>query len=98
MHKYRVFVHGENLLTEADGVRQRHGFYTNVFIEALTPEDAESAAIELIRQDTHLRDITLNADDDPLNLSVDEVQEIGSFYGLRMPRTAFMLYSEKKVE
>ena len=50
MRKYRVNVHGQNLLTEVDGVRQRLGLYTNVFIEALTPGDAESRAIELVRE------------------------------------------------
>ncbi|SRR6266516_1726678 len=34
MQKYRVNVHGQNLLTEVDVVRQRLGLYTNVFIEA----------------------------------------------------------------
>jgi hypothetical protein len=95
LHKYRVFVHGQNLLTQVDGVRQRIGFYTNVFIEAVTSADAEARAIELIRQDAHLRDIILNPDDDPLNLTVDEVQEIESFNGVQLPRTGFTLYPEK---
>ena len=52
MQKYRVIGHGQNLLTEVDGVRQRLGFYTNVFIEAFTSADAESRAIDLVREDS----------------------------------------------
>ena len=96
MQKYRVIVHGQNLLTEVDGVRQRLGFYTNVFIEAFTSADAESRAIDLVREDSHLRDILLNAEDDPLSLSTDEVHEIESFDGARLPRSGFTLYPEVK--
>ena len=98
MQKYRVIVHGQNLLTEVDGVRQRLGFYTNVFVEAFTSADAESRAIELVREDAHLRDVALNAADDLLRLSADEVQEIESFDGVRLPRTGLSLYEEKSGE
>lgn len=36
MQMFRVMVHGENLLTEADGTPQRFGFYTHVVVEAFT--------------------------------------------------------------
>jgi len=96
MQKYRVIVHGQNLWTEAEGVRQRFGFYTNVFLEAFTTTDAESRAIDLVREDAHLKDVLLNTADDPLSLSVDEVHEIESFDGARLPRTGFTLYPEEK--
>jgi len=98
LQKYRVIVHGQNLLTEVDGVRQRLGFYTNVFVEAFTSADAESCAIEFVREDPHLRDVALNAADDLLRLSADEVQEIESFDGVRLPRTGLSLYEEKSGE
>ena len=87
-------VHGQNLLTEVGGVRKRHGFFTNVFIEAFTPADAESRALELVREDPHVRDITLNADGDPLSLSAEEVHEVETFDDDRLPRTGLALYSE----
>ena len=95
MQKYRVIVHGQNLLTEVDSVRQRLGFYTNVFVEAFTSADAEARAIELVREDTDLRDMALNSEDDALSVSADEVQEIESFDGVRLPRTGLSLYEEK---
>ena len=95
MQKYRVIIHGRNLLTEVDGVRQRLGFYTNVFVEAFTPADAESRAIDVLREDAHLRDVALNTDDNPLRFLADEVHEIESFDGLQLPRQGLSLYQEK---
>jgi capsule polysaccharide export protein KpsE/RkpR len=94
MQKYIVTVHGQNLLTKVDGVRKRYGFFTTVFLEAFTPADAESRALELVREDAHVRDITLNAEDDPLRFSADEIQEVESFNDARLPRTGLALYSE----
>ena len=95
MQKYRVMIHGENLLRQVDGVRQRFGFFTNVFVEAFTSADAESRAIDILREDAHLREAALNSDDDPLRFSADEVHEIESFDGLRLPRQGLSLYEEK---
>ena len=93
MQKYRVTIHGQNLLREVDGVRQRFGFYTNVFVEAFTPNDAESRAIDILREDVHLG--ALNTSDDALRFSVDDVHEIESFDGVRLPRQGLSLYEEK---
>ena len=98
MQKYRVTVHGQNLLTDVEGVRQRLGFYTNVFVEAFTPADAEARAIELVREDAHLHESALNAEDDPLRFSADEVAEIETFDGVRLPRTGLAFYPEESVQ
>jgi hypothetical protein len=95
MQKYRVMIHGRNLLREIDGVRQRYGFYTNIFVEAFTSADAESRAIDLLRENAHLRDVALNAQDDPVRFSADEIQEIESFDGVRPSRQGLALYAEK---
>jgi hypothetical protein len=92
MQKYRVMIHGENLLPGVEGVRQKLGFFKNVFVEAFTAADAEGRAIEIIREDAGLADIQLDAEDDPLRLSVEEIHEIESFQGHKIPRDAFMLY------
>jgi hypothetical protein len=94
MEKYRVIIHGQNVLTEIDGVRQRLSFYTNVFVEAFSLDDAKSRAIELMREDSGLRESASNAADDPVRLSADEVQQIESFDGVRLPRTGLAFYQE----
>lgn len=96
MLKYRVIVERQNLLTHVDGVRQRLGFYTNVFIEAFTPDDPASRAIELVREDVDWQQILINAEDDPINLSADEIQEIESFDGILLPRTGLVFYPVEK--
>jgi len=45
MQKYQVVIHGQNLLTEVNGNRQKFGFYTNVFVEAFTLGDAKSRGL-----------------------------------------------------
>src|SRR5450756_902146 len=95
MQKYKVMIHGQNLLTEVDGVRQRLGFYTTVFVEAFTSADAESRAIDVIREDDHLRNVALNTEDDPLRFTADEVHEIESFDGVLLPKRGLFLYEEK---
>ena len=92
MQKYRVMIHGQNLLTVVDGVKQRFGFYTNVFVEAVSSADAEACAIHVLNEDNSLADIMLNSENDPLSLRVDEIYEIESFDGHSVPRDAFMLY------
>jgi hypothetical protein len=92
MQKYVVIVHGQNLLAEVDGVRQRLGFFTNVSVEAFAPADAETRAIDLVREDAHVQEMALNAKDDPLGLSVAEVREVESFDDARLPRTGLALY------
>ncbi len=98
MQKYRVLIRGRNLLTAVDGVRQRLGFYTNVFIEALSPTDAESRAIDLMRDDVDLREAAFNPLDDPVRFSAEEVIEIDSFAGLRLPRTGLSVFPESTAE
>lgn len=89
-------INGENLLTEVNGVRQKLGFMTNVFVEAFTPADAEGRAIEILREDPGLSDIRLNTEDDPVIFSAEEIHEIESFEGHKTPRDAFFLYPAKE--
>jgi hypothetical protein len=96
MQRYRVLIHGENILTELDGVRQKVGFYTTVFVEAFMPADAASRAVEAVRGDARLRDIVLNFDNDPLTLSAEEIEEHESLDDVAPAKIGFALYSEEK--
>jgi hypothetical protein len=94
MEKYRILMHGENLAAEVDGVPTRMGFYTTVFVEAFSRADAEARATDLLRSDPDLLNVMMNKEDDPLVLSLDEINEVESFDGVQLPRTAFAMYSE----
>ena len=54
-----------------------------------------SAPLTFLREDAHLRDVALNADDDPLRFTADEVDAIESFDGVRLPRQGLALYDEE---
>lgn len=98
MQKYQVKVNGQNLLMDFDGTRAKHGFYTQVYVEAFTSADAELRAIDLLQEDAHLAEKILNAADDPMTLAVDEVREIESFDGRKVPRCGLIFYPEEEEE
>jgi hypothetical protein len=92
MHKYKVILHGQNVLTEVDGVRKRLSFYTNVFVEAFNVGDAETRAVTLLMDDSGLRKSSSNSTGDPVRFSVEEVHELESFDGVQLPRTGLAFY------
>jgi hypothetical protein len=92
MQKYRVMVHGQNAVTEVDGIRKRLSFYTNVFVEGSNVGDAEVRALALLQEDQGLRKSCSNAEGDPVRFSVEEVQELESFDGIQLPRTGLAFY------
>ncbi len=94
MPKFRVVVLGQNLLADVDGARRRMGFFTTVFVEAASPEQAGTLALERIRTDPKLRALALNPPDDPLRLSVDDFGLMDSFADVRLPRTGLALFPE----
>ena len=52
------------------------GFYTTRFIEAETSEEAEKAAVALIRTDPKLKHSVLNERNDPPMVFVDSNEEV----------------------
>lgn len=93
MNKYRVFIHGRNLIGH-DNTDQvsKFGFYVTVFVQAKNATDAERKALLLIEQDSELQAIALNQAGDDLILEVEEIEEIDSFEDAAFPRTGFSLY------
>ena len=49
--KFKVMLRGENFNVALDGPVAKLGFYTTRFVEADTPDAAEQAAVDLVRQD-----------------------------------------------
>ena len=74
---------------------RRMGFYTEVFVLARSPREAESRAVEVLRRDKGLREAVRNAQDDPPRLFADEIQELTSFRGCHRPRTGLAFYTER---
>jgi hypothetical protein len=76
MSKYRVLLNGENFLLNFDGQLQKLGFYVTRVVVAQNPDEAELAAVNLVREDSQLKDNVLNERDDPPMLYAEEVEEI----------------------
>ena len=98
MQKFRVLVEGKNLLMQVNGVQKRFGFFTTVYVDAFTPDDAKTRAIDLLREDARLQEASLNAENDPISYSAQEVNQMESFKGVRLPRNGLALYSEESDE
>ena len=96
--KYKVLVRGENFLMNLDGKNQRLGFYTTRFVEAQNEEGAEEKAIALLRDDPKLRSSVLNDQSDAPVMFAEEIVELTSFDGLKMPGTGFVFYPKESEE
>ena len=94
MPKYRVYIHGINILLEAPDGRRKGGFYAAYFLEALTAESAGQNALELVRSDTELAADARNEPGDPPRFDIDEVEPIDSFDDFPRPRGGFIFYIE----
>jgi hypothetical protein len=93
--KFKVLIHGSNYLIQVDETTRKHGFYTTVFVEARNSEEAESAAIELLRKDSKLLNMVINSESDPPRHSVESTDEIASFENCTIPRAGLILYAEE---
>lgn len=98
MGKYRVSVLGENFLTAVDGVTQRLVFFTTVFVEADSPEQAGKLAISLLRDDPKVVGLAQNPLDDPFRFVIEKTQRIESFAGVSLPRTGLALFPEQDAD
>jgi hypothetical protein len=95
MKKYKVLVRGENFLINFEDKDQKLGFYTTVFVEGKDEEQAEQRAIALLRNDKEFRRSVLNEQSDAPMMFVDEIDELGSFDGVNLPRTGFSFFLEQ---
>jgi len=77
MKHYRILLNGENFLISIEGKQSFMGFYTTRFVSAVTPEKAELNAVNSIKTDTKIIDITLNTIEhkQPI-IYMDEIEEI----------------------
>ena len=98
VRKYRVFVHGVNFQFPDPGPAEPLGFYVTAFVEAESPEVAESTTVELLRNKPELRDEVLNPHRDPPRLLVEEIEEISEWpVDTVRPLTGIAFYNDPDV-
>jgi hypothetical protein len=94
MPKYQVEIEGQNFLVDLEGKLARHGFFTYRFVESIDPPAAENAALQMIRETQHLRDLVRNASDDPPVMDVVQIVELETFEGIENQEPGFVWYEE----
>src|SRR5262249_3495130 len=87
VNKYKVFLNGRNFWTHEDGQPKLMGIYTTRFVEADTPEMAEDAAVQLIREDGKLRKAVINDKSYPPMIYAEEIVMLETFDGIKLPGT-----------
>lgn len=87
-------MNGENFLLNSDGQLQKLGFYVTRIVEAQNPEEAELAAVDLVREDSRLKGNVLNERDDPPMLYADEIEEIEISDGAENVNTGFSWFTD----
>jgi hypothetical protein len=96
MKKYHLLMNGRNFLVDMDGKIAKRGFLQNFFLEAKSPAEAETLAVQKIRGNEDLRAITRNPKDDPPVIVLDEMSELESFDGVEAMESGKAWYQEKK--
>jgi hypothetical protein len=88
MARYMVTLRGEDFLLRLEkprlfGLLRRqvnapalYGFFTTRYVDAASPEEAESKAVELVNADPKLHAMTLNARESPPSIFLEEVAVI----------------------
>jgi hypothetical protein len=98
MNGYQVFVNGKNFLVEFDTGLEKHGFYTNVYVQAKNEEQAEYAAMDLLRQHKSLRGYVQNEKADPPTMFAEEILEISNYDEIEPKLQGLSWYLEKDDE
>lgn len=94
MSKYLVLINGGNFLLNFDGQLRKLGFYAARVVDAQNPEEAELAAVDLVREDSGLQGNVLNEPDDPPMLYAEEIKEIEESDAQKNINTGFSWYTE----
>ena len=74
MAYYRLLLNGENFWLNMEGRPRRMGFLTTRFVEAKTPDEAELAAVDLLRSEGRLK--PLNDPSDSPRVFATEIEEV----------------------
>jgi len=95
MSYFQVLLEGQNFFIEFEGKEELLGFVTTRWVKAANPEEAELKAVELIKQDKHLLDMTRTTDDTQLNpmIFLTEMCNVNMFtYFRRKPGRGYSFY------
>lgn len=83
MNHYRVLIHGQNFVIDYEGTVKPYGFFATRYVKAEGHDEAEQAAVQMIRDLDSLRELVENAADDRPEMVIEETEEMASFEGVK---------------
>jgi hypothetical protein len=95
MSYFQVLLNGKNFLVELDDKEELLGFITTRWVKASNSEEAELKAIDLIKYDQHLLEITKNISGSELSpmIYLDKMCNVNWFtYFRRKPGGGYSFY------
>lgn len=92
--KFIVMLEGRNLVLEYEGEATRFGFSTTRYVVAASAEEAESIAIQQLRDDAELNETLLNGPDDPPRYGVTHHIEVESFGAASRSDPGYIFYRD----
>jgi hypothetical protein len=95
MKRFKVKLHGENILLNIDGELKKFGFYVTYFIKAKSPQEAKKIAAILIRRHPNLKDTVLNESTDRPTINIEEIEEVNALrFFAKKSKTNITFYPE----
>lgn len=79
MNSYQVSVNGKNFLVEVDSSLTKLGFFTNLYVQADSVQQAEFNAMQQLMEYEGLRKYVRNSREDPPVMFAEEIQEISNY-------------------
>ncbi|HEY3333402.1 MAG TPA: hypothetical protein VGK19_25445 [Capsulimonadaceae bacterium] len=76
MKKFKVLLNGQNFLVWTDGHLRAVEFFATRYVEALDANEAELRAVDMLRDDPELIELTQNDPNDPPMIYLESIQEV----------------------
>ena len=96
MSRYKLGIHGSNLIVPQEGDRCIIGFYTTRIVSARDEKEAEALVKKLILLDPDIESALIttkkNGSNNELNLQVESVEKIPFYSGLFFKNKGFTFY------
>ncbi len=93
--KYSVMLEGRNIYLNRGRI-ERMGFFTTRWVEAISKDEAEKMAVELVNQELEALGILRNSPEDPPTFVVEKVREVDSFGDFIVPGKGFTFFQDKQ--
>ncbi len=94
MPVFEVRLNGSNFWLEVDGEPRRMGFYLNQYVREPSAEEAETSAVQLVREDSRMPRV-LNDPEDPPMIYAEQIVELDPQTAKLPSQQGFAFYPEE---